>query len=187
MTGSHPRKRGFHARLHFMCWYRHIDGAECHIVKYSGHEQLVIGVLENHSHSAPNFGHSCGGYRNISDSHLTNSGSQYPIEMEQESRFASAVATNDANALSWAHAKAHTLQGPVSIRIGERQLARLQLMVTQVTRPIKIAPNRCERSKWRAPAKHTQHPARNIESVARHCSTRLERISPLNPLDIMAW
>ncbi len=77
--GSHCAHGGGYAHLHLSGIKPHVEGAECHIFLYRGHEQLVVRILKHHPYTTPHIGKSLSLDRHAAHHHLAGRRQQQSV------------------------------------------------------------------------------------------------------------
>ena len=77
-----------------------VGRAEGHVIAHRRHEELVVGVLEDHPHAAPNLGDRVIGDLTTTDAHGPRGGPQDRIEVKDQGGLPSAIGPEQGNPLA---------------------------------------------------------------------------------------
>ncbi len=103
-----------------------VDRAEGHVVAHGGHEQLVVGVLEDDADPAPDFPQ-----RRLADAqavhgHRAGPRGQRAVQVQHQGRLAGPIGPEDGHPLPRGDVQVDPEQRLPAVRIGEGQLPDLQ-------------------------------------------------------------
>ena len=80
MGCTHLLEDGLDPLLDFIHRQSQIERPEGHIIKNGGHEELIVRILENHTHRTPDLRQGFLGEREITDANLAGIGSQIAVD-----------------------------------------------------------------------------------------------------------
>ena len=129
MQGSNRFERRRNAPLDLLPRQPHVGRAESHILFDSGHEELVVGVLENQPDALPHQPEGLGRDGDAAYHNLSRGGQQQPVGMEQQGRFACAVGPDERGFLAVREPERHPAQGFVSVGVAVMHAVELQEMM----------------------------------------------------------
>ena len=91
-----------------------------------GHEELVVGVLEDDPDAAADLGARARGQLEAADADRPVAALEHPVELQDERRLAGAVGAEDRDALADRDAQVDAGQGRAAVRVGEAQAAHVE-------------------------------------------------------------
>ena len=162
----------------------HVRRTEGHVLLDSGHEKLVVGVLENQPHRLPHQRQGPARERNPAHHHFALRRHQQPVGMQQQGRFSGPVGSHESHLLSVRNAERHAPERLVTVGVTIMHVVEQQVVVAHRIRVERVSTGWNRRSSRSA----EHHAARNTVSRIFHAgdSKTSAGIRPVNPRASMA-
>ena len=116
------RQRGGHPRLHLALGQAEVARAEGDVLADGGHEQLVVGVLEDDADPPPDLLQVPLGDRQPGDLHAAAPAAQDAVEVQHQGGLAGAVGPEQRDPLAALDAQVDAVERLVSVGVGEREV-----------------------------------------------------------------
>lgn len=123
-----------HAAVYFFLREPHVQRAERHVFPDRGHEELIVRLLEYHTHAFPDAGGRFRRHGDVPHAHLSGRGRQQAVEMEQQGGFSRPVSSDEGDGFSVRDAHGDAVQGRGRVRIAEAQVDGFYKMVAHEMR-----------------------------------------------------